>query len=268
VLTDFRKFCTVDLSLSESTAYDHLRQIRRFLNWIGEGEISTERIRDYLDSLKERAASTRANAVKAFRRFFRDFLGQGELVATFKMPRSEFKPKIVPTLEQLRRFYDALRTPRDRAIFLMFATTGLRRDEIVTLRVADIDFERRMVKPSVVDSSTKRRWASFYNGECEVVLREHLAQRADVGPDSKLFSGGRQVNRVFKRASKASGIKVTPQILRDWFACEMGELGVADRYVDAFCGRIPRSVLARHYTDFSPERLKRIYDGAGLRVLG
>ena len=55
--------------------------------------------------------------------------------------------------------------------------------------------------------------------------------------------------------------------MREWFACEMGELGVADRYVDAFCGRVPRSVLARHYTDFSPERLKRIYDNANLRVL-
>jgi len=40
-----------------------------------------------------------------------------------------------------------------------------------------------------------------------------------------------------------------------------------DRYVDAFCGRVPRSVLARHYTDFSPERLKRVYDKAGLKVL-
>jgi len=50
-------------------------------------------------------------------------------------------------------------------------------------------------------------------------------------------------------------------------AREMGELGVADRYVDAFCGRVPRSVLARHYTDFSPERLKRVYDKVGLKVL-
>jgi hypothetical protein len=33
-----------------------------------------------------------------------------------------------------------------------------------------------------------------------------------------------------------------------------------------FCGRVPRSVLARHYTDFSPERLKRIYDGANVVV--
>ena len=40
-----------------------------------------------------------------------------------------------------------------------------------------------------------------------------------------------------------------------------------DRYVDAFCGRVPRSVLARHYTDFSPERLKRVYVKAGLMVL-
>jgi hypothetical protein len=47
----------------------------------------------------------------------------------------------------------------------------------------------------------------------------------------------------------------------------MGKLGLADRYVDAFCGRVPRSVLARHYTDFSPERLKEIYDKAGLKVL-
>jgi hypothetical protein len=46
----------------------------------------------------------------------------------------------------------------------------------------------------------------------------------------------------------------------------MGRLGVPDRYVDAFCGRVLQSVLARHYTDFSPERLKEIYDHAGLRI--
>lgn len=42
-------------------------------------------------------------------------------------------------------------------------------------------------------------------------------------------------------------------------------VGVPDRYVDAFCGRVPRSV--GEYTDFSPEKLKEIYDKAGLKVL-
>ena len=37
------------------------------------------------------------------------------------------------------------------------------------------------------------------------------------------------------------------------------------RYVDGFYGRVPKSVLAKHHTDFSPEKLKEIYDGAGLR---
>ena len=41
---------------------------------------------------------------------------------------------------------------------------------------------------------------------------------------------------------------------------EMGELGVPDRFIDAYCGRVPGSVLARHYSDYSPVRLKTIYD--------
>jgi len=64
-----------------------------------------------------------------------------------------------------------------------------------------------------------------------------------------------------------SGVKITPQRLRDFFCMAMGELNAPDRYVDAFCGRTPRSILARHYTDYSPERLKKIYDNANLKVL-
>jgi intergrase/recombinase len=56
--------------------------------------------------------------------------------------------------------------------------------------------------------------------------------------------------------------------LRFWFANEMARLGVPDRFIDAFQGRIPRSILARHYTDFSLENLKAVYEKAGLRVRG
>ena len=43
--------------------------------------------------------------------------------------------------------------------------------------------------------------------------------------------------------------------------------GVSDSYIDAFCGRVPKSVLARHYTDFSPEKLEEIYEKANIRIL-
>ena len=255
----------VDLSLSEATARDHSNEVKRFFEWL-DRELSTDTIREYLARFKDSSASTRANILKAFRRFFRDYLDNGELVKTFKLPRAEFKPKVVPTREELQQFYHALQTPRERALFLMYATTGFRRDEIVSLKVEDIDLERQIVKPNVTSTSTKRRWASFYNAECDAALREYLAELDGIRPDTRLFQCG-NVNRIFKRASEASGVHISPQALRDWFCCEMAERGVADRYVDAFCGRVPRSVLARHYTDFSPERLKRIYDNANLRVL-
>jgi len=47
----------------------------------------------------------------------------------------------------------------------------------------------------------------------------------------------------------------------------MLRLGVSETYVDAFCGRVPKSVLARNYTDFSPEKLREIYEKAMLRIL-
>ena len=77
----------------------------------------------------------------------------------------------------------------------------------------------------------------------------------------------KMLRQAFKKANKATGQRITPQVLRAWFCNELGELGVQDRYVDALCGRLPKSVLARHYTDYSPEKLKRIYDRADLQVL-
>ena len=73
--------------------------------------------------------------------------------------------------------------------------------------------------------------------------------------------------KIFRRGREKINVHLNPQILREWFCSEMGKLGVPDRYVDAFCGRVPRSVLVRHYTDFSPGKLKEIYDKANLKVL-
>lgn len=55
--------------------------------------------------------------------------------------------------------------------------------------------------------------------------------------------------------------------LRDLFADSMINLGVQAIYVDAMAGRAPASVLAKHYVDLSPQKLKQVYEHAGLNVL-
>jgi len=266
-LKEFERFCTIDLALSDATVKGHhIPEMRRFFKWLGNREVTTESIREYLETLKEKAASTRANTLKTFRRFFRDYLKHGELVATFKLPHQNYKPKSIPIKEQLQKFYAALKSPKDRAIFLIYATTGLRKHELVSLALKEIDLERRIILPKTDGSRTKRTWATFFNEEAERALRECFGRCKGLTSDSKLFAE-KAVRKTFKRGQERAGIHITPKVLRDWFCSEMGELGVADRYVDAFCGRVPRSILARHYTDFSPERLKRIYDSVRLRVL-
>jgi len=120
--------------------------------------------------------------------------------------------------------------------------------------------------PKSRSGATKRRWVSFYNVESEEAMKEYLATGEDNLP--KLFRiSDHTFVRIWKAAYEKTGVKVTPQVLREWFCDEMGRLGVPDRYVDAFCGRAPKAVLARRYSDFSPEKLKEIYDKANLRVL-
>jgi len=153
-------------------------------------------------------------------------------------------------------------------VFLSYATTGLRRNELLNLTVDELDLENRTIIPKNAHKTgtTKNSWVSCFNAEAQTYLRQYSANRAT--DDNKLFPETETAFRkAFNRANKKTGLHITPQVLRDWFCCQLGELGVPDRYVDAFCGRVPKSVLARHYTDYSPDKLKRIYDKANLTVL-
>jgi len=273
----FRKFCEVDRQLKPRTIKEHLRKIRQLREAVSKPlcELTRDDLRDYLVQFRDATPYHYANILKALRVFYIHFLGTN-IADGFKFPQFPFAPKQVPTHEQLRKFYRALKPPfKDqrkyliscyRALFLLYATSGRRRNEILDLTLGGIDLEKRMLIPNNGGSSTKHTWVSFYNDEAERELKRYL-RKANFDNNTRLFPSKSQAERAFQQAREQTGIDITPQVLRDWFCSEMGELGVADRYVDAFCGRVPRSVLARHYTDFSPERLKRIYDNAGLKVL-
>lgn len=159
------------------------------------------------------------------------------------------------------------RDHKREALFLLYATTGLGRDEILSLRLEDIDFEKRMITPNNHRGETKKSWVSFYNEESERALNEYLNTRKK-SRSRRLFPMQRQeLVELWKNAKEETGIDITPQKLRQWFCSEMMRLGVSETYIDAFCGRVPKSVLAKHYADFSTEKLNEIYERANLSLL-
>jgi len=266
-LGKFASFCQVDLQLGERTIREHVWQIGRLLNSMGKDPklITRDDVRSYLGGFADKAPATRANVLKSLKVFFRDYLGRPKVVETFRFPRQEINPKQVPSRTDLQRFCEAIPSPRERALFLLYATSGLRKNEVLSLNREDVDLEKRMIIPKKKNGTrTKRTWVSFFNEEAKAALLEYLETRID--DDPRLFRLSLRQTHFFAATRAETGLQITPQVLREFFACELGKLGVSDRYVDAFCGRIPHSVLARHYTDFSPERLKEIYDRAGLRI--
>lgn len=149
---------------------------------------------------------------------------------------------------------------------MLYAANGLRREEILSLRPENIDFSKRMITPNNHNGETKKSWVSFYSEDAEVALKEYLATKKQSRSD-RLFPMQRADEvELWKSAREKTGIDITPQKLRQSFCSEMLRSGVSDTYVDAFCGRMPKSVLARHYTDFSPEKLREIYEKANAKI--
>jgi integrase len=263
----------IDLQLRPITTKGHIIRAKNFLKFMKDKplqRLSVEDIRAYLSTLTELNPATYANIVKSLRRFIRDFLGKSALMKTFKLPYVEFQPKEIPTKEQVRAGYYALRTDKQRLIYLLYAVTGLRQDELRNLKLSDIDLENRCIKARH-DTVTKRAFCTFWNDEADVLLRKYLKRHVKELNEN----GGRLFNfswsslyRMRKLIEDKVGVRITPRVLRRWFCNEMLSKGVQEVYVDAFCGRVPKSVLARHYTDFNPERLKEVYNRAGLRILG
>jgi len=213
---------------------------------------------------REVPSNTYANVLKSLKVFFRDYLEAPNVVQSFRFPKKTFAPKPVPNKEELIRFYDELVQPMAKTMFLMYATTGLRRNEVLQLKLRNINPDMRMVTPQSTSSTTKFTWITFYNNETEKLLNLHLKHHESemIFPVTEVYFRKR-----YTMINKEIGTHITPQKLREWFCNETAQLGIQDRYIDAFCGRVPRSILARYYTDYSPERLKRIYDKADLKVL-
>ena len=265
LLEGFAEFLRVDLRLQPRSVKNHVSNAREFMRFVNKplDQISAEDVRAYLKTRVDGNIYTYANKVKTLRRLLGSYLGYG-WVRGFKIPKGYFKPKILPSREELKRFYYGLPEGRFRALFLVLASSGLRLGEVLSLTRGDVDLERRLILPKPHQGVSKRSWVACINEEAAEALRRYLSGYSG----ERLFRCDRhRISKVFRKVSEAIGVKITPQTLREWFCNEMARLGVADRFIDAFCGRTPKSVLARYYTDYSPDRLKEIYDKAGLKIL-
>lgn len=264
-LDDFCQSCLVDWNLAESTTKERMRYAKKLVDFVDGHPLEADKsqLRQFIQQFKD------DNAIKTVRVIYGRYFDR-VIAQSFQVPRRNPSPKKVPNKQGLRKMYKELQTTELRAALLVLASSGLRRGELLDLDRSQLELDQRAIYPPEKGETrkTKRQWVTFYNHEAERVLEELGVE--EKRPNESIFEiNPRTLTRKLAEASKQAGtIRTTPQTLRVWFADQMNRLGVADRYIDAFCGRTPKSVLAKHYTDFSPRRLQEVYEEAGIEVLG
>jgi integrase len=95
----------------------------------------------------QKAPATYNNLISALTAFVARYLQKPELMNGFK--RSHVPDNYetnLPCKQKLKKAFETLENDCERAIFLMFATSGLRLSELWNLKRDDVDFETRCIK--------------------------------------------------------------------------------------------------------------------------
>jgi site-specific recombinase XerD len=152
---------------------------------------------------------------------------------------------------------------RDRALFELMYSSGLRSGEAAKLLIGDVDFERRLVL--VREGKFGKDRVVPMTEAAAAILCKYLDGRS--GKDEPVFPGARaQMNplTVWKRfrrlLSKAELLKprLSPHSIRHSTATHLLEHGADVRYVQELLGH--KSIQTTvGYTHMLPESLKRIY---------
>lgn len=258
-ISKYEEFAIEELKLEQNTINNQKSVILGFLNH-SNGIINKETVKAYLDS--NESDSWKTNQVKALRKYIRDFLKLGNWINEFHFSKTFPKLKEIPSAQQLAEFINNLPF-RIQLVFLVMYNSGLRINEVLSLRLSNIDFESGLINASELHKKkTKSSWISFVTKQTVKLIDSYCwsEEFEDDDEDPKLFPiSSRSVQEAFKKVSEEIGFSITPHLLRTIFAEKCTQAEIKEKYIDAFCGRIPQSVLAKHYTDYSPEALKIQY---------
>jgi integrase/recombinase XerC len=232
-------------------------------------------LRRYLAELHKTISRTSIHRrLSALRTFFRYLVRERVLerspAEAISSPHKEnYLPKVL-SVDEAFRLLDQGYTPetlslRDRAMFELLYSSGLRVGELVTLNVVSVDLNYGLVR--VLGKGRKERILPVGATALDA-LRAYLASRGRTVQDEPLFlnnRGGRLTARSVERNLKKQLIKAgvlkeaTPHSLRHSFATHLLDGGADLRAIQELLGHVSLSTTQK-YTQVSVDQLMAVYD--------
>lgn len=215
--------------------------------------------------------------VAAIRSFYKFLKEEGKRLDDpsegVKLPeRGQPLPKVlkVPEVSRLLRTPSGWKTEwlkvRDRAIMELLYASGIRRAELVSINLSDIDLQTRTLR---VTGKRRKTRGVLINRTTAGAIRSYLGVRPRSSDDALFLShtghrlSDRHIWEIFTRIRKVSGVALSagPHTMRHSFATHLLENGADLVTIKELLGH-ESLATTQIYTNVSFAHKKRVYDAA------
>ena len=284
-ISRFKKFLQVEKGLSPNSIYSYTYDLKKFSDYMATNNktimaATREDVQQFLkfEKVKKKNSSrTLARSLAAIRQFY-NFLSDN--VENLDNPTTKIESphveKTLPdylTIKEVDNLFNSISEDdpyelRDKAIFELLYSSGLRISEAIELETTDVDFENNVLK--VIGKGDKERIVPM-NDEAKRLMVKYLdLSRQDIlgiRESEFLFISKKGSNlnrksvwRLLKNyVTRTSILKnITPHTLRHSFATHLIENGADLRSVQELLGHMDISTT-QVYTHLAKEKLQKIH---------
>ena len=231
-------------------------------------DINENNIRTYLQhlSMMGKSSSYIHQSINSIKFYYEVVLGMPNRFYAIERP---FKEKSLPTVldtEEVREMLYVTGNIKHRCILELLYSAGLRRAELLNLKISDIDSKRMLIK--VVSGKGKKDRYTLLGQQTLENLRKYYIK---FKPKNYLFEGEigemyseTSVGKIVKRSARLANIikNVTPHTLRHSFATHLLENGVNLRNIQVLLGHSSTKTteIYTHVAKSSFENIKNPID--------
>jgi integrase/recombinase XerD len=246
--------------------------LRNFLRYLKFGRrIKHKTIKEYFSALSALydyltfEGKTATNLVLPFRRRY---------LKQYKDDYDDPERKLL-SVEEMARLINSIMDPRDKAIAVLLAKTGIRRGELLRIDIHDIDWENYVITLKPTPKRSNR--IVFFDEECAIALRRWLKVREKLNPkDRALFISYNTLERMSRNGVWNAIVKYAmrlgyhnpesprledhfgPHCFRHWFTTWLLRNGMPREYVKELRGdKRKEAIDIYHHID--KEELRRTY---------
>ena len=249
-----------------STARTYINCFEKFINYFDCDDpmkLDENDVRSYLRHLiaQKKSHSLLNQSINAIKFYYEIVKGMPNRFYEIERPRKQkMLPKVLSKVE-IRQMIDMAGNMKNKCIVALIYSTGIRREELLNLKLTDIDSKRMMICINMAKGNKDRLTLLS-----EQLLRMLRIYYKSWKPKTYLFEGPKgkkyspsSVRQIVKRAAENAGIKkrVTPHMLRHSFATHLLESGTDLRYIQNLLGH-QSSKTTEIYTHVATSHLQNI----------